>query len=413
MINDKNVPNLRFPGFTEAWEQRKLGDEFTRVNERNDGSFGKNHWISVAKMYFQEPEKVQSNNLDTRTYVMRYGDIAFEGHPNSEFQFGRFVANDIGDGIISELFPIYRHLLPYDNSYWKYAIQIERVMRPIYAKAITSSGASSNKLNEEHFLRESILVPKIEEQVAIGSFLTQIDNLITLHQRKCEAIKEYKNGMLQKMFPKDGKNVPEIRFPGFTDAWEQRKLSEVCKRITDGSHFSPAEVEDGYPMPSVKDMTENGFNYTSCKKISKDDYDVLVNQGCKPEIGDVLVAKDGSILKYAFVIKENQEVVILSSIAILKPDCQYIDGGYLAQYFKIDSFKKRVIDENTTGTGVPRIVLANFKNFEICFPNIEEQQRIGQFLDELDNLITLHQRKYEELIILKKYLLQNMFPSNT
>ena len=78
-------------------------------------------------MYFQEPEKVQSNNLDTRTYVMRLGDIAFEGHPNSDFQFGRFVANDIGDGIISELFPIYRHKLPYENSYWKYAIQIESI----------------------------------------------------------------------------------------------------------------------------------------------------------------------------------------------------------------------------------------------------------------------------------------------
>ena len=169
--------------YSATWEQRKLGDEFVRVNERNDGSFGKNHWISVAKMYFQEPEKVQSNNLDTRTYVMRLGDIAFEGHPNSEFQFGRFVANDIGDGIISELFPIYRHRVPYENSYWKYAIQIERVMRPIYAKAITSSGASSNKLNEEHFLRESILVPQLEEQKTIGAFFTGIDNLITLHQR--------------------------------------------------------------------------------------------------------------------------------------------------------------------------------------------------------------------------------------
>lgn len=162
-------------------------------------------------------------------------------------------------------------------------------------------------------------------------------------------------------------------------------------------------------MPSVKDMTENGFNYASCKKISKEDYDVLVNQGCKPEIGDVLVAKDGSILKYAFVIKENQEVVILSSIAILKPDSQYIDGGYLAQYFKIEEFKKRVIDENTTGTGVPRIVLANFKKFEISFPSRAEQQEISMFLEELDNLITLHQNKCDELKKIKKYMLQNMF----
>ena len=175
-----NKPNIRFKGFTDDWEQRKLGEEFESANERNNGQFGITHWISVAKMYYQEPDKVQSNNLDTRTYVMRKGDIAFEGHPNKDFQFGRFVANDIGDGIISELFPIYRHIKPYDNHYWKYAIQIERIMRPIYAKAITSSGASSNKLNEEHFLRESISVPEIEEQVRIGELFNNLDNLITL-----------------------------------------------------------------------------------------------------------------------------------------------------------------------------------------------------------------------------------------
>ncbi len=162
-------------------------------------------------------------------------------------------------------------------------------------------------------------------------------------------------------------------------------------------------------MKSVKDMTEHGFNLSYCKKISTDDYDVLVNQGCKPEIGDVLVAKDGSILKYAFVIKQNQEFVILSSIAILKPFSKYIDGGYLAQYFKIDDFKQKVINENTTGTGVPRIVLANFKNFEIYFPGLEEQQRIRDFLDSIDNLITLHQRKLDHLKQLKKGFLQQMF----
>ncbi len=167
-----------------TWEQRKLGDEFNRVNERNDGSFGKEHWISVAKMYFQDSDAVQSNNLDTRTYVMRLGDIAFEGHPNSEFKFGRFVANDIGDGIISELFPVYRHKADYDNAYWKHAIQLERIMAPIFARAITSSGNSSNKLDSSHFLEQTVRVPSIKEQKEIGSFFTQFDHLITLHQRK-------------------------------------------------------------------------------------------------------------------------------------------------------------------------------------------------------------------------------------
>ena len=192
-----NAPEIRFPEFTDAWEQRMLGDEFVRVNERNEGSFGINHWISVAKMYFQAPEKVTSNNLDTRTYVMRVGDIAFEGHSNAEFEFGRFVANDIGDGIISELFPIYRHKNEYYNPYWKYAIQIERIMRPVFAKAITSSGASSNKLNEEHFLRESILVPSLAEQVKLGDYFASLDNLITLNQRKLEELQKSKKALMQ------------------------------------------------------------------------------------------------------------------------------------------------------------------------------------------------------------------------
>ena len=182
MEEKKLVPKLRFPGFTEPWEQRKLGELYKRINERNDGTLGRNKWISVAKMYFQDPDKVQSNNLDTRTYVMKKGDIAFEGHPNNEFKFGRFVLNDIGTGIISELFPIYRPIAEYDLNFWKYAIQFERVMVPIFSKSITSSGNSSNKLDQKHFLNQTILVPPISEQKEIGAILERTTNLITLHQ---------------------------------------------------------------------------------------------------------------------------------------------------------------------------------------------------------------------------------------
>ena len=173
---------------TYTWEQRKLGELYERVNERNDGTLGRDKWISVAKMYFQDPDKVQSNNLDTRTYVMQRGDIAFEGHSNNEFKFGRFVLNDIGTGIISELFPIYRPIVRYDLNFWKYAIQLERTMAPIFAKSITSSGNSSNKLDQNHFLQQSIMIPTVEEQKVIGSFLENISNLITLHQRKSQII---------------------------------------------------------------------------------------------------------------------------------------------------------------------------------------------------------------------------------
>ena len=198
--NGEQIPELRFPGFSDDWEQRKLWELYERVNERNDGTLGRDKWISVAKMYFQDPDKVQSNNLDTRTYVMQLGDIAFEGHPNNEFKFGRFVLNDIGTGIISELFPIYRAIVEYDLNFWKYAIQLERTMAPIFAKSITSSGNSSNKLNQNHFLQQSITIPTVEEQKVIGSFLENISNLITLHQRKLEHLQLQKKALLQQMF---------------------------------------------------------------------------------------------------------------------------------------------------------------------------------------------------------------------
>lgn len=193
-------PELRFPGFTDPWEQRKLGNLYKRVNERNDGSLGRDKWISVAKMYFQDPDKVQSNNLDTRTYVMKTGDIAFEGHPNNEFKFGRFVLNDIGTGIISELFPIYRPITEYDLDFWKYAIQLERVMAPIFAKSITSSGNSSNKLDHNHFLNQELLVPNIEEQKKIGTLLSILSKNIALHQRKLEHLQLLKKALLQQLF---------------------------------------------------------------------------------------------------------------------------------------------------------------------------------------------------------------------
>ncbi|EAC6041674.1 restriction endonuclease subunit S, partial [Listeria monocytogenes] len=182
--SEEDVPKIRFADFDEEWYQRKLGEEFEKINERNNGSFGKTHWISVAKMYFVEPNKVLSNNIDTRTYVMRKGDIAFEGHSNTDFKFGRFVANDIGPGIVSELFPVYRHKTNYDNNYWKNAIQLEHIMAPIYSKSITSSGNSSNKLDSKHFLNQKIYIADFEEQEKIGSIFKQLDNTIILYQNK-------------------------------------------------------------------------------------------------------------------------------------------------------------------------------------------------------------------------------------
>ena len=402
----KKAPAIRFDGFTDDWEQHTLCDEFERVNERNDGSFGINHWISVAKMYFQDPSKVTSNNLDTRTYVMRTGDIAFEGHPNTEFQFGRFVANDIGDGIISELFPIYRHRTGYYNSYWKYAIQIEQIMRPIYAKAITSSGASSNKLNEEHFLREKIRVPSYDEQVKIGDFLKRIDNNIALHQHKYDMLMSIKKSCLEKMFPKAGSTVPEFRFTGFKNAWEQRKLSDVLEIVAN----------------------KNGDTYSKENVLSVSDEYGCVNQiklqgrsFAGEDISNYKIVESGNIIytrsplrskPYGIIKVVGEETGIVSPLYIVnKPKTGY-DSQFLYRVFdspeKTNNYLSPLVRKGAKNT--MNISNDEWLSGEICIaPSFEEQKIIGEYFRNLDNLITLHQRKCEKLKAVKKSLLQKMF----
>ena len=139
-------------------------------------------------------------------------------------------------------------------------------------------------------------------------------------------------------------------------------------------------------MPSVKDMLSNGFDFTSCKQISEEDYKLLVKNGCQPKVNDILIAKDGSMLKYAFPVSEEMPIVVLSSIAILSVNTAIVKPAFLAYYFKQKSFKDAVIREYSTKGGVPRIVLKNFKRIKVSIPSLEEQQRIVSILDRFDTL---------------------------
>ncbi|ELA94695.1 restriction endonuclease subunit S [Enterococcus faecium] len=395
MSNDTQ-PEIRFPGFTGDWEQRKLGDEFEKVNERNDGSFGKDKWISVAKMYFQDPEKVQSNNIDTRTYVMRLGDIAFEGHPNADFKFGRFVVNDIGEGVVSELFPIYRHKQEYDNNYWKYAIQLERIMAPIFAKSITSSGNSSNKLYPKHFLRQRVSVASIDEQHKIGDFLLTIDRTIALHQRKLDLLKETKKGFLQKMFPKNGAKVPEIRFPGFTDDWEQRKLGDVfserSERSSEGELIS-VTINSGVIKASELDRKDNSSdNKSNYKKV---------------EVGDI--AYNSMRMWQGASGYSSYEGILSPAYTVIIPK-EGTDSKFFAYDFKrydmIQTFKRNSqgLTSDTWNLKFPTLKLV-----KIMVPSIEEQKQIAAFFERLDNTIALHERELDLLKETKKGFLQKMF----
>ena len=399
-------PKIRFQGYTEDWEQRKFGDLFSRRMERNLGQFDNTRWISVAKMYFQNPDKVTSNNIDTRTYVMHEGDIAFEGHTNQEYRFGRFVANDIGDGVISELFPIYQHITSYDNNYWKYAIQIEAIMAPKLLRCIEISYTSSNKLDEKFFLEEYTMVPTIEEQQKIGAYFTNLDHLITLHQRKCDETKKFKKFMLQKMFPKDGKKVPEIRFEGFTEEWEQRKLSdylEVSKQKNRSQLFGKEDVLSVSGKFGIVNQIE--FQGRSFAGASVANYGVV-------EAGDVVYTKSPLKSNPYGIIKTNKgKTGIVSTLyAVYKPKND-TDSEFVQIYFESD-FRMNTYMQPLVNKGAKNDMKVSDENAlkgSVAFPKIEEQRAISRYFSHLDHLITLHQRKCDKLQEIKKYMLQNMF----
>ena len=192
-------PEIRFEGFTDPWEQRKLGELYSLVSEKNDLTFGRESIISVANMYFNANVNVTDEQYLRTFNVMRLGDIAFEGHSNKEFSHGRFVENYIGDGIVSHIFTVLRPRVPFDVNYWRYAINNEKLMRLSLTRS-TKASTMMHDLVPSDFLREAIPTPTLAEQKEIGAFLVGLDHLITLHQRKLELLRNIKKSLLDRMF---------------------------------------------------------------------------------------------------------------------------------------------------------------------------------------------------------------------
>lgn len=180
--------------------------------------------------------------------------------------------------------------------------------------------------------------------------------------------------------------------------WKEYKLGDVCSKVTDGSHFSPKESVNGLPMFSVKDMKENSFDYSKTKRISEIDFKELIKQGCQPEVNDVLIAKDGSVLKHIFCVKEKPDYVLLSSIAILRPKVELVNPTFLS--YNIKSNVSNILTNFLSGTGVPRIVLKDFKEIILNLPPLPTQKAIANTLSSLDAKIDLlHQQNqtFEQL----------------
>ncbi|RRS09183.1 restriction endonuclease subunit S [Pseudoalteromonas sp. J010] len=251
------------------------------------------------------------------------------------------------------------------------------------------------------------LLPPLPEQRKIAKILSTWDKAISTTERLIDNSKQQKKALMQQLLT-GKKRLLDDSGKAFEGEWELVKLGDVCTKVTDGAHHSPKSVEVGYPMFSVKDMRPTGFAENTARHISEDDFKALEKQNCKPEINDILIAKDGSILKYCFVMEEEIQGVILSSIALLRPKLNKISPHFIAQYFSQESVRFFVGKALTSGSGVPRIILKDFKGIHLRIPSLLEQQKITTVLTNADEEIELLENQLADLKQEKKALMQQL-----
>ena len=381
----------------------KLGNIFEKKNELNRNQFTENRTISIATMTFKPSGNGADENSIPKYKVLRLGDIAFEGHKNKDFAFGRFLMNDIGDGIISPRFTFLHAKEKLDIDFWKYYIHHESIMRTILVKS-TKQGTMMNELVVTDFLKQGIKVPEKSEQKIIGIFLTRLDHTITLQQRKRELLKKLKRGYLQQMFPAKDSVNPQLRFNEFNSNWEPYKLGEIAEIVGGGTPstgvpeywdgdidwYSPTEIgESIYVAESLKKITESGLNKSSAKMLPT---------------GTILFTSRAGIGNTAILAKTGSTNQGFQSIL---PKRNILDSYFI--FSRTTELKKY---GEITGAGSTFIEVSGkqMAQMPICIPCFEEQKKIGIFFQKLDHGITLQQSKVDKLKNLKQAYLQKLFP---
>ena len=397
-------PKVRFKGYEDAWEQRKLpefvtfynGQTYTPDDVQESGTLVlrssnvKNGEIVDADNVYINPEIASADNVQEGDIivVVRNGSRALIGKhaqikdPKPNTVIGAFMS-----GMRSEHSSFVNALL--DTSAFENEI----------AK---NMGATINQITGYMFSKMEFVIPTDDEQEKIGEYFANLDHLITLHQRECEQAKKYKKYMLQKMFPQNGSNVPEIRFSGFTYAWEQRKLPEFVT-FYNGQTYTPDDVQESGTLVLRSSNVKNG------EIVDADN--VYIN----PEIASADNVQEGDII---VVVRNGSRALIGKHAQIKDPKPNTVIGAFMSgMRSEHSSFVNALLDTSAfeneiaknMGATINQITGYMFSKMEFVIPTDDEQEKIGEYFANLDHLITLHQQKCEELQKIKKFMLQNMF----
>lgn len=392
-------PEIRFKGYTDEWEQRKFSDIAARE------SFVSTSASDIPSVEYEDVVAEEGRlNKDIRLKEAVKSGITFDG---SQVLYGKlrpylhnwlnpdFKGIAVGDWWV--LKPINM-----DKNFLYRLIQTQQFDNI----ANQSSGSKMPRADWNLISNSEFMVPfSKEEQSKIGRYFDSLDNLITLHQRKCDEVKSLKKYMLQKMFPQNEQKVPEIRFEGFTEAWEQRKLIEVCDYV-DYRGKTPTKTENGIFLVTAKNVKDGFIDYETSKEyISENAYEEVMRRG-KPEIGDVLITTEAPCGNVAQVNKA--DIALAQRIIKYRGHIGVVDNTYLKYYLLSPEFQK-ILNAKSSGGTVQGIKGSILHQQKIIYPSYEEQKKIGQHMDSLDHLITLHQQKCEELKKIKKFMLQKMF----
>ena len=402
-------PEIRFKGYTDEWEQRKLGDVIEKLT--GGASIAPDDYVDVG--YRTIPKgAVNSSGVADMSGCKNVSENFFKKNISSKTSSGELVtslrdlvptAPNMGRivRICGEtedfLMPqgVYSIIVKEKNSE---DFLITYSNSPEYRKIIMAekNGSTQVHIRNGEFLNIDIPLPSYEEQMKIGEHFKTLDHLITLHQRKCDEVKSLKKYMLQKMFPQNEQKVPEIRFEGFTEAWEQRKLGEVFKEYSEKNHTELSAltiIQGGGTVKreeSDRNLMYDKSNLSNYKMVRKNDFIVHLR------------SFEGGLEKSLL------DGIISPAYHTFHSDVA--DSRFYYPYFRSHEFIKHKLVPHVYGIRDGRSIdIAGMKTIEIPYTSIEEQRKIGDYLESLDHLITLHQQKCEELKKIKKFMLQKMF----